>query len=98
MLQIDLEYNIDFEMECPQLDERLQSLTVVACSHGPLCINCVQLSCIILRGVVPLCIVAVSFIPHAPFVHALCTFHGLSTLDFHVPCPLLCMFLCASLV
>ena len=26
MPQIDLEYNIDFEMECPRLDERLQSL------------------------------------------------------------------------
>ena len=24
MLQIDLEYNIDFEMECPRLDERLE--------------------------------------------------------------------------
>ena len=30
MLQIDLVYNTDFEMECPQLDERLQSLAVVA--------------------------------------------------------------------
>ena len=35
--KIDLEYNIDFEhnyMECPWLDERLQSLAVVACSHA----------------------------------------------------------------
>ena len=37
MLQIDLEYNIDFEMECPRLDERLQSLAVVAHSHAPFC-------------------------------------------------------------
>ena len=48
MLQIDLEYNIDFEMECPRLDERLQNLAVVARIAMPLlCMNRVQFPCII---------------------------------------------------
>ena len=85
-------------MECPWLDERLQSLAVVARSHAPfvheLCTVAMHY-----RGVIPLCIIATGFIPparfHAPFVHALCTFHGSSTLNFHVATPLSCM-LCAS--
>ena len=63
-------------MECPWLDERLQSLAVVAHSHALLCMNRMQLPCTI-RDVVSLCIVAISFIPptrfHGPF-HA-CTVH-----------------------
>ena len=98
MLQINLKlYNkiIDFEMECPWLDERLQSLSVVAHSHAPFVHESFGVA-MHYRGIVPLCIVAISFIPparfHAPFVHALCTFHGSSTLDFHVAMPPSCMF------
>ena len=86
MLQIDLEYNIDFELECPQLDERLQSLAVVARSHT------VYESCVVAmhyRGIVPLCIIAINFIPpaqfHAPFMHALYTFKYTRLPRSHAP-------------
>ena len=63
-------------MECPQLNERLWSLAVVARRHAPSC----AWVAMHYRCEVSLCIVAISFIPptqfHARFVHVQCISMG----------------------